>query len=211
MTDKVSICNMALFHCGVTQQIQNFDTDKSKEGTALRLFYDIALKTALEDFPWTFANKTVSLALSTINPTNEWGFRYKLPSDCVMDLRIPSGNRNDNQNTRVVYKVEGDSILTNMEDAQLEYTSYISNTGKFTPGFVKVFALRLALEVITGISGGDPFKMISTISGKLSMAITSAVANDKSKGQPDRPPESEFITVRGGVIDSDTWTNGDNQ
>lgn len=82
---------MSLRHLGVGKMIGSF-TDASEEARACSFFYDQAKDEVLRDFQWPFATVTVSLALVQQQPTYEWGYSYRLPSDCLAARRILNAN-----------------------------------------------------------------------------------------------------------------------
>lgn len=78
---------MSLMHLSVGKQISSFN-EKSEEARACALFYDTAKDEVLRAFAWPFATLTVSLQLVQQQPTPEWGYSYRLPSDCLAARRL---------------------------------------------------------------------------------------------------------------------------
>src|ERR1044071_5881014 len=114
-TSATEICNMALGHLGIDNDIGDLDTDRTVEARVCRKFYETTCDQVLRDFAWPFAKKLVALALITDaedddHPTDEWDYQYEVPSDSVMLRRIVSGTRNDSRDSRVAYlESNGDS------------------------------------------------------------------------------------------------------
>ena len=91
MASKTEIGNLALSHIGIGKEVANIETEQSAEASALRRVYDTALRKTLRDFNWPFARVIADLGLIEEDPTDEWDFSYRVPSDCVSFRRIPSG------------------------------------------------------------------------------------------------------------------------
>lgn len=199
-SSKTVICNMALSHLGISQEIANFDSERSKEASAMRRFYDETRKEVLRDFPWPFATKTVDLGLIEESPTDEWDFSYRYPSDCLRARRIPSGIRNDTRQSRVPYRVlqdnSGKLIYTDTEDAQLEYTVNEERVEMFPPDFVLALSLLLAAYTAPRLTGGDPFKLGNRALQLYDIQRNKAEANAVNEESDEEQPDSELERAR---------------
>lgn len=201
MSSKTEIANLATSHLGIDKEIANIDTENSAEARACRRFFDTARDMVLSDFPWPFATKFADLALVEEDPTIEWGFSYRYPSDCLTFRRILNGvTRIDTLESRVKYKIgrdtDGQLIYTDMEDAQGEYTIQITSVELYPPDFTMALSLLLAGLIGPRISGGDPFKKGDRALALYRKTIANAQALAIGEEQPDRPAESEFISGR---------------
>lgn len=205
MAASTNIANMAISHLGISKEIGNLDTEKSAEAAACRTFYETARDETLRDFPWPFATKFVALGLVETDPTDEWSFSYRYPSDCLNIRRILSGLRNDNRDSRASYKIgrddDGVLIYTDIENASIEYTIRDDEVERYTPDFKMAFSCRLAALIAPRITKGDPFKMRDAALKMYQMELSKAHANAANEEQPDREPESEFIRARDGLTD----------
>lgn len=207
MPTPVEICNLSLSHLGVGKEIATL-TEDSQEARACNRFFPIAVQTVLRDFPYPFANKFAAAQLVQEDPNEEWGFSYRYPSDCLKLIRILSGVRNDNRQTRTPYKIGHDSagrlIYTDKRDAQLEYIENITDTSKFPPDASMALSFRLAAYVAPRLTAGDPFKMgeraLRFYLGEVAMARANAV----NEQQDEELPDSEFIRARGDGTPSTT-------
>lgn len=200
MSSSTEICNLALSHLGVSKEIQNLDTDKSQEATACRRFYEASRDEVLEDFPWPFAEKRVSLNLVSENPTTDWLYSYQYPSDAVRINRIPSGIRNDTQSTRIPFKiVHGDSgnlIYTDQKDAEFIYTKRVTDVGRYTAKFRMALSFKIAGYIAARVTGGDPFKLRKEANTSYKLVLEEAQANVLNEQQDEVVPDSEFISAR---------------
>jgi len=198
MTATLDIYNLALRHVGVSTEVQSL-TERSKERAACQRYYEQAVDEVLRDFPWPFATRFEALAVVEEDPTSEWAFSYRWPADCLTPHRLLSGARNDSAASRIPYRIAGDVsgrlILTDLEDAELEYTARVTTVAQFAPDFVRALSLLLA-SYIGPSFGPDATRLANRALELYQMAIGRAQANAANEGQPDVPVESSFITVR---------------
>lgn len=199
MPTPVEICNLALSHIGVGKEIATL-TEDSQEARACNRYFNIALEAVLRDFPHPFANTFATAQLVAEDPNDEWGYSYRYPSGCVKLLRILSGIRNDNRQSRVPYKIGRDSagrlIYTDKQNAELEYIELVTDTTKFPADAAMALSFRLASYVAPRLTAGDPFKMgdraIRYYIGEVSLAKANAV----NEQQDEELPDSEFTRAR---------------
>lgn len=199
MASKTEICNLALSHLGYGKEIADLDTEQSQEASACRRFYTTAKQAILEDHDWSFATEFATLALIEANPTTEWAFSYRYPTDCLKIKRILSGIRQDTTDTQVPFKLLQDTsgliIYTDMEDAQIEFIKDV--TENYLPAqFNLAFSFRLAAYLAPRITGGDPFKMKEEMLGQYALELQRAKINNMNEERLDTRPESEFIRTR---------------
>lgn len=199
MASKVAICNMALGALGVGDEIASID-ERSAEARACRIFYDETLKEVLRDHAWPFATKIVALALVEEAPSDEWGYAYRYPTDCVMMRRILSGQRLDTRATRVPNRIIADDagqlILTDAAEAELEYTMIISDSQRLPPDFTAAFAYLLAVRIAPKVTGGDPFGLQEKNIKLYNFEIAKAKASAANEEQPDIESDAETISGR---------------
>lgn len=200
MASKTEICNQSLSHLGIGKEIANFTTEASQEAQACRRFYDQALEATLRDFNWPFATKFAALGLIEEDPTTEWSYSYRYPTDCLKIRRILSGVRNDKRDTRVEYKVGQDDsgllIYTDMEDAEIEYTLNATDPQFYPSDFTNALAFRLAMYIAPRLTGGDPFKMGDRAAKMYDYEVSRAKATALNEEQETVEAESEFIRAR---------------
>lgn len=206
MTDKISICNMALSALGVSTEIQDFDNEKSKEAQACRRFYDNLRQKALRDFDWPFANAIDFLALlanpaGLTQPTVEWTYWYRYPANALAIRRILNGaTRSDTTDSRTDYAVGRDAtgrlIYTNMATAQIQYTYDETDATRFPPDFADAFSLLLASRIAPRLTGGDPQKLGVQAYTLYRISLSEAKANAANEEPRVDPPEADMISVR---------------
>lgn len=200
MADKTSACNLALSHLGVANSIGNVLTEKSAEAAACRTFFQPALDEALRDFPNPSLIVIKDLALVAANPNDEWGYSYRYPSDCSKAIRIPSGVRNDCRETRVSYRIIKDDtgrlILTDKQNAMLEYAVNSDDPSKWAPDFLMAYSLLLAFYIAPRVTAGDPFKLGERAYRAYYASIRKSEANAIGEQQDDEEPQSDTLNSR---------------
>lgn len=197
MASNTEICNLALLHLGVGKEIGNLETEKSSEATACRRAFTICRDNVLRDFNWPFATKFADLALVETDPTDEWGFSYTYPNDCVNFRRIV----NDDPENPIPYRIVEDAnislIYADEANPVGEYTRKVTEPARFSPDFVLALSFLVAAVIAPAITNGDPFKVGERAMRLYELKIDNAKANAANEEQPDQPPDSEFITIRG--------------
>lgn len=199
MASLTEICNLALGHLGSSNTVANADTENSAEAKTFRRFYETVRNATLRDFNWPFATKFEALALIEEDPTEEWGFSYQYPTDCILMQRLLSGNRNESEAERIAYKIaridDSKVILTDQQDATAQYTMLITDVNEFTPDFILALSFHLAFMMGPHIARSDS-KMIEAAERKYVNYISQARAQAYNEEQPDVLPEASYILAR---------------
>lgn len=201
ITSSTDLCNMALRHVAVSQELQDVTADKTKAAQACRRFYDQVIGEVLRAFPWPFATTTVDLSQVATQPTSEWLFSYRYPADCVFARRILNGvSRIEQPETRIRFVLQRDAsgrlILTDQPSAQLEYTQRVSAVEEFDDSFVQAASFLLAFYIGPSVMEGDPSNLTARALQAYQYAIQTAQALAANEEVPDLPPDSAFITSR---------------
>lgn len=202
MLTKTQIFNMALFHLGTSKEIANADgpSETSEEARTLRVFWDVAVRKILGDFPWPFATKVAALGLVEENPTTEWGFSYTYPSDAVKIRKIQSGLRMDNRQSVIPYQIaengESKLIYTSLDEAVAEYTLLPLTTSIFTAEFCIALSYLLAHFAAAKLAKGDPVKMKNDMMILYKLNLAEAKSMSLNEEQRDPYPEAEMIRGR---------------
>jgi hypothetical protein len=200
VSSKTQISNLALSNIGIGTQIANLDSERSTEANVCRVFYEVTRKTVLRDFNWPFATKFEDLGLVEEDPTTEWDYSYRYPSDSLKVRRVLSGVRNDTRQSRVPYKFGNDSsgqlIYTDEQDAVAEITLDLTNPERYPDDFVLAMSFRLSVYIIPQLSRGDPFGMRKSCMAEYLALISKAATNAANEEQLDEEPLSEFIRSR---------------
>lgn len=199
---KTVIANQALGHLGSGKEIANLDTENSAEARALRRFWDQTQDELMRGYSWPFTTRFVDVAVVEEDPTEEWAFSYRYPSDCLYARRILSGSRNDSRQSRVPYRIgqddSGQLIYCDMDEATLEYSTRADDVVRWPADFVSAFAYKLAAYAAPTITGSDRANLRQLCLELHALAAQQAMASAANEEQPDESPESEFVRARGG-------------
>ena len=204
---EIAIWNLALSHVASGDEVQDI-AENSAGANACRRFYDQARQEVLSDFPWPFATTTIALSVVANNPTTEWAFSYRYPSNCLTLQRLLGAVRNESRATRVPYRIQRDSqgpvLFTDWPNAQAQFTVDVTDTTQFSATFAQALAFLLASYIAPRVTGGDPYNLGTRALKLYQWAMMRAQNNAANEEQPEAPPESEFILAREGGLTSAT-------
>jgi hypothetical protein len=201
MDSSTALCNVALSHLGISKEIGDVLTEKSAEASACRRFLTQVFEEVLRDMKPPFSTQIKSLALIEEEPNSEWAYSYRYPSGCLFFIRILSGLRNDSRSSRIPYKIskddQGKIILTDVESAECEYVSSVTDVTQFSPDLAMAASLLLASYIAPRITGGDPFKVGARALQLYNYSFSKAAGNAYSEQQDEEPTDAESILARG--------------
>lgn len=205
MASEAGICNIALGRIGVSKTIDAL-TDNTAEARACRVVYEQARDLLLTLAPWPFATRRANLAELAVD-RNGWDYVYALPGDLLVARELYAGQRNVSRSGLVKWRIEGDDTsgrvlmcdleATSDDPVELIYTAKITATGRFPPAFSEALEWKLAEELARALAVKDP--TADRCAQRFEAALQRAVALLANEADLDEPPESEFITVRGGT------------
>jgi len=191
---------MALSHLGVSQEVADIETENSQEAIALRRTKTTALEMTLMSAPWPFATAEADLTLVGEDPTDEWGYNYIYPPDCLSFRKIKSGHTTDVRSVRIPFRIvhgtNATEIYTNMEDAVGEYTVNVTNTNRMPVDFKLALSYMWAALSAAKLTGGDPYKLKNDMFSLANQTINKAKARMLNEQQDDVEPDTEYLTSR---------------
>ena len=170
MANAVDICNLALSQLGERGEIVALDTpDGSIYAAECSNYYPIALRKLLEEFDWSFMQTRARLNKLASFDSELYGYKnaYALPSDCVRVVRVSQANKENSmcpltpempRNYEIQYsKTTGSRILlTNVNNAIIEYTLYRDVPALFPTYFIEALVLGLAVYLVGPVKRSDP-------------------------------------------------------
>lgn len=199
MATKVEIWNTALSHLGIEKEIAGVD-ERSAEAAACRRFYDPTVDQLLRAFAWSFATRFATLALVEADPTSEWSYSYRYPSDCLLVRRILSGLRNDTPDTRIEYRITSDAsgllIYTDQADAEVEFTVLANDPLRYPSDFTSALSLLLAAKMAPRLTSGDPYKLRERNLNLFLAEIAEAKSASINEQQVPVEPDASWIRER---------------
>lgn len=184
MASEVDICNLALGHLGDNATVVSLSPPEgSAQAEHCARFYPIARDTLLEMAFWNFSVKRAVLAEVTQN-WSEWEYAYALPGDCMSVISVIPIDAEDDYASKftptdtpywshnyspviaagryvpqpytIEMQADGSQVLfTNLETAVLRYTSYVTDTTRFSPLFVMTLSWHLASMLAGPVIKGD--------------------------------------------------------
>lgn len=208
MSSKIQICNSALSLLGVDEPILSLDDDK-KVARLCKINFELVRDELLEDHYWNFALKRKELAKLSSGPIFDFRNAFQIPSDVVRIRKI-------NGRPNIMYKVEGNKLLTNESKVMIQYISRETDVSLYSPSFKEALAFSLAAKLAYSIVQS------STHMERLQNAAMEKLRNARSlDGQVDMPDDfvdDIFLDARmgtggfGGRIDSNNplqWPDPD--
>ena len=185
VTSEVQIVNSALAKLGV-ERISNMN-DTTTRARIMNEQYGKIRNELLYSHPWSFAIKRAELA-STVN-TPEFGFEYEftLPTDCLRvletDLYAPAE-----------WKVEGRFIYSHYDTLKIKYIREETDVTKFTPGFVELLALKLAVDTCYSLVQNASLK--ATLLDEYKMKVREVRAFNAQEGEGTRFYADSWLNSR---------------
>ncbi len=209
MYTKAKIFNLALGALLLQRQITNADTDKTNEAKVLLNWYDIALRSSLEDMDLDSTSSSEILALVEefdpleVDPIEfPWRYAYKYPSNCAFFRRIRSAAVVDNRTTHIPKRVAIHSgqkvIFTNEENALVEFIPFDVPLQSLSANAGLAIAYKLALLSAPLITGKGAKSLMANIEKQYIIAKAAAQAQDERENFSfvDEAVTSEFVEAR---------------
>ena len=140
---STAICNSALAKLGA-ERILSID-DNSARAKLMKEQYAKIRDELLYSHPWNFSIKRTTLAAAVTPPLFDYGFSYPLPADClrVIGTDLPP---------EVRWQVEGRNLICDFNAVKVKYISLVLDEAQFTPGFVELFACKLASDLAFSVT-----------------------------------------------------------
>ena len=193
---RLDIYNMALGWVG-TRTVAS-PNENCAEARACELYWDRARRSALEDFPYSFAQQRVKLALKELPPVyeGEWAYCYGLPNRCLK-VRDVHGGRERGRKMPFRLQLEGKEviILSDVPEAIAEITRDVEDISLWDELFVMAMARKLATLIHTPLMKNQPQKQ-QELEQLYAMAIPRATGQDASESV-GREHMDSWLTARG--------------
>ncbi|MDQ7835467.1 MAG: hypothetical protein RDU24_08805 [Humidesulfovibrio sp.] len=186
---KVKICNMALLKIGQAR-IASLEQSGNKPAATCNLLYDQMVLETLEEHNWGFARKREALAKVADDPTDYWAYSFALPTDMVKARAIDR----DAGLAEIPYELEGDLLFCNEVAPVLIYTAAIDDPLQFSPGFVRLLVVRLAMEACTPLL--DEESSTVDLLKLYDYTLRKVTGFDSSQQTPPELPKDTYITIR---------------
>ena len=109
MSTKLEIVNIALARLGESP-IQSMDEGTAPSNLA-KVFYDSARRSALRDYNWAFALRTLRLARLVETPV-DFLYAYSVPVDCLRVLQVRRSGFPDSLDSGLRFVTRGGVLYT---------------------------------------------------------------------------------------------------
>lgn len=202
MYTKVQIYNLALGALLLNSQIQDPDSDKSKECKVLNLHYPTALIQTLQDLDLDSTSERKALELIEEQPNTEWLYAYKYPAKCAFLRRIVSGQRKDNRSTsipRSTGTLNGVKVIyTDESNAIAEYIHSDINLNSLNPSGGLALSYRLAFLSSSLLVGKGALNIKRSIMVDYAFFKAESQKHDRMENETfdDLAIDSEFVEAR---------------
>jgi len=196
MASKVQIAKLALQHIGDRYDISDIN-EESVEAEQINLIFDDTRDELLRRYPWRFAKKYTSPATLDVTVPGQWTYAYQYPTDAVKVRGITNILGIDATPLDFEVALLSDDtkvILTNEEDAELFYTSRVTDTTRFDPEFTMAFSFLLASRVCMSLTGS--LEIANKLDQEVLRVVSHAADTDSSEGRNREAPEASWIDAR---------------
>ena len=152
---EVGICNLALGWLGANL-ITSF-TDDSEEARLCNANYEAARDVTLEDRNWTFATSRRTLTPLSADPNIGNSNAFQLPPDCV---RVAQADSDEDQTVGESWERNEDTLLSDAAILYIRYIKRITDTAKFSAGFVQACAAQIGVNIAIAITGSKDMQVL---------------------------------------------------
>jgi len=208
--NQTGICNLALIRQGISTQIAAL-TDNTPAANACRAVFEQCVRKMLEERPWPFATRQVSLSLVGTQIFSNWLYTYRHPTGYlnihtvnppIVGTTTPAEVYVENDRAPVAetfpFKKGSDAsgllIHTDVTDAIAMGTVYISDTSIYSPMFCSALAWHIASETAVVLTKNREIKLMA--SAEYDREVSEAFATSANETKPRKSPEAEMIQAR---------------
>lgn len=192
-TSEIVACNLALSHIGQSPIVSLEDANESAR--ALNRIFTISRDVALRAKNWKFAKVKIALVEIADQTIPGWIYVYGYPAKalCVrkvfIDIESPDPEKME-YDTMFIPALSRKVIVTNVENAYVEYTYQVENAELWDTSFIMALSFLLAAQVAKPLTANDDIaKLMLQIYG--SLVSDAARINDGESYK--KPTESSSI------------------
>lgn len=203
-TTKLDIWNRAVANVGQAGAVKiEDDTELTPDANNVRLYWDVTLRSFLEETWWSFATAYAELSVHASGKVGFWSYSYVRPGDCFQPRRILGPALQDQmpfEEGVVANASSHDAVIwSNQNDAVLEYTADVRNYDIWTGLAVIALSLKLAIDISPEYTGGT--KKVQLLQARYDDALNRAqVGSHQRQERPTEENESfEFQDQRHGT------------
>lgn len=214
MSSEVDIVNLALSKIGDQATVTAINPpDSSAQAGHAAIFYPIARDFMLDQYNWAFATRRTTLAKLASAPAFGWTYAYGAPAQALNLLAVHLEGWPDDSNPQPFEHESLDDgsevIYTNVDNAALRYTVFVTDTAKFDPAFVDALSwllgAHLAGPVIKGAEGRATAAFCMNM---FKIAYAAAQSSDASNRMVRPTHYPEHLRARTGLLAQNPPTAG---
>jgi hypothetical protein len=186
-SSKVSICNMALLHCG-----QPMISDIT-ESPACATMYDTCLESVLSEHTWSFA---LYREVITNKTAVEWGEGYKfaLPENTISVHRVYDYLDGGHNRPQVRdWRMENGYIVANVDTVYAHIVKKVGES-RFPSYFASALAARLALDICVAVTQNNG--IYATLADLYERKLSDAVTADGIQGTSEQYENGRLLRAR---------------
>lgn len=116
-TSDAALANAALAHLGQAGTITTLSSDVTTAGKVLREFLPRARRETLQAYNWGCATLTAEMTLLETLTNGEYGYRYRLPENCLQPRRVVLAPYTRNPVQPIPYRTVADGESTDWSAA----------------------------------------------------------------------------------------------
>lgn len=208
--NQTAICNLALLRIGIATPIADI-TESSTAARALNAVWEQCVRTMLRERPWPFSVRQVDLALVGEQIFSDWLYTYRYPSDYINIHRISAPLVAATAPAEVFsftdrkplpqswpYAIGSDAsgklIHTDITEAVVMGTVYITDVGVYDPLFTSALAWFLAAEISLSLTKNKD--IYANAKGNYDMVSSEAAATGLNEPKPKDAADADMIEAR---------------
>jgi hypothetical protein len=195
MATQTEICNLALMRIGAPP-ITDIDDTANLSARRCKLIFEMTTQEVARESDWGCLLKRAEIGQIATAPAFEWLYAYQLPVDC-MRVRSVNGVINHYEVSEF-YEIEGRTLLTDADKAQIQYIAHIKDTSQWDSLFVNAVGVLLAakLAVATRQDEGVAQALMSEYRNSCLTRARLVDGNESKRHRYDPASESSFVKSR---------------
>lgn len=167
--------------------------ENSRNGRAIRKFYELSRIAAIEDGKWSFATKRSVLAPTVASPAFDWVYKFTLPNDFLKEQHIRNSS-GTNLSSDIDYTIENGELLCDQDTVRLIYTFDQTDLTKYTAKFLELFVAKLAAKACYEITQSRTEER--QLNDNYRVMLYEALSGDsKGDGEPELEETSSWLRL----------------
>lgn len=208
--DQTAICNLALLRIGIAQQIADI-TESSTSARACNAVYEQCIRTMLRERPWPFAVRQATLALVGTQVFSDWLYTYRYPSGYLNIHRVNPPQVVSTTPAQVLidtdrvpppqsypYAIGSDAsgrlIHSDVTDAVVLGTVYVSDTAQFDPMFSSALAWYIGAEIALSLTKDR--ELYSNCYNQYQNTVSESFATGMNEQKPRASEDADMVKAR---------------